>query len=196
MKLLKKLPFVFSSLLIVIWTKVLAQGNSALDRVNRAAGEANLPSTEASPQRIIINFINYALTLVGLFFLISIIYAGWQWLSSGGEEDKINEAKKRLRNSIIGIVIIASSLLIVVYVNKVVKCSTEGGYYCPALKGNPSGQCSNNLGCLRDFGSDWICANNSCVYEGACNNDNDCVTRYGAGYQCKQGPIKKECARD
>lgn len=193
MKFLKKIIFTLNLWLVFTAGKVF--GQSALERVERANTEANLPSTEASAQRIIINFINYALTFVGLFFLISIIYAGWQWLSSAGESDKIEAAKKRLKNTLIGITIIASSLVIVIYVDNVMQRSAgEGGYYdFPGGRGNPDGSCQNNLGCLRDFGSDWICQNNSCVYAGACDIDADCAGRYGDTYICKRGPIKKEC---
>ena len=78
LKSIKKNALAASSWLALSWTKVLAIAVDPLDRVNRANNEANLPTTQASPQRIIINFINYALTFVALFFVISALYAGWQ----------------------------------------------------------------------------------------------------------------------
>lgn len=199
-KLIKNSIPALSSLLLLVWAKALAQEDTPLqrilDRINRANTQANLPTTEASPQRIIINFINYGLTLVGIFFLVSILYAGWQWMSSGGEEDKITDAKKRLKHSVIGAVIIACSLVIVVYVDRTVSCTTEGGYYCPKAGGNPSGQCGNNVGCLRDFGSGWLCQEGWCNFEGNCENDGQCQSWYGNDYQCKNGPIKNECAKN
>ncbi|MDP2586268.1 MAG: pilin [Candidatus Komeilibacteria bacterium] len=196
-KFIKNLGLAVNSLLLLAWTKVLAQDGGILDRVNRANNEAGLATTEASPQRIIINFINYALTLVGLFFLISIIYAGWQWMSSGGEEDKIEDAKKRLKNSIIGVTIIAASMVIVVYVDNIAQRSTNsGGYYDFNAGGNPSGKCNRNVDCLGDFGSGWLCQEGWCSFNQECDNTEQCQEWYGNSYECKSGPIKNECARN
>lgn len=45
--------------------------------------------------------------------LIFIIYSGIQWITSGGDEKKIEAARGRLVYSIIGLVILLSSFLIV-----------------------------------------------------------------------------------
>lgn len=124
-KILLPLNVIFGFLIAKI-----ALADELRDRLGRVVGEAKLPATEASPQRIILNILFYVFGFLGLFFLISIIYAGFAWMTSGGSEDKIGEAKKRLKNSVVGIIIVLAAFIIVWYVNDVlIKASVEGYYY-------------------------------------------------------------------
>jgi len=50
--------------------------------------------------------VNRSLSFLGLLFLIIIIVAGVKWMTSGGSEDKINQAKKMLTAGIVGIAIV------------------------------------------------------------------------------------------
>ncbi len=45
--------------------------------------------------------------------IIFIIYSGIQWITSGGDEKKIEKAKARLTYSIIGLIVIAGAFFIV-----------------------------------------------------------------------------------
>ncbi|MFA6304632.1 MAG: pilin [Patescibacteria group bacterium] len=186
MKLFKKI-FLGLNLLLSFLTAqvVLAQikNTTVLDRLKNAAGAANLSTTEAGPRRITINIINYLLGFLGIYFVISIIYAGYQWMSSGGEEDKIQGAKDRLKNSIIGLVIILSAGIIVAYVTNIVTRTTTDYYYGIPAGGNPDGSCSKDADCVKDFGPNWSCNNsNSCIFTGeqapACTSDYQCTNIY------------------
>lgn len=129
MKLFKKILLSLNIVFGFLIAKI-ALADELLNRLLRVQDAAKLPTTEASPQRIILNVLFYALGFLGLFFLVSIIYAGFVWMTSGGSEDKIGEAKKRLKNSVIGIIIVLAAFIIVWYVNDVlIKASVEGYYY-------------------------------------------------------------------
>lgn len=56
--------------------------------------------------------VNVVLSLLGIIFIILIIYAGIQWMTAGGNEDAVTKAKGRLKNAIIGLVITVSSYAI------------------------------------------------------------------------------------
>lgn len=56
------------------------------------------------------------LSLLGVIFVILIITAGYKWMTAGGEEQKINEAKDAIRRAIIGLIIIASAYAITHFV--------------------------------------------------------------------------------
>lgn len=66
---------------------------------------------------VILNTPQFAITVVFLFgmvlAIIFIIFSGIQWIISGGDEKKIEAARKRLTYSIIGLVIVFASFLIV-----------------------------------------------------------------------------------
>jgi hypothetical protein len=68
------------------------------------------------PKSAIVNIINIVLGFLGLIAVIIIIYAGFIWMMSGGEAEKIDKAKKMLKNGLIGLVIILLSWGIVTYI--------------------------------------------------------------------------------
>ncbi len=56
------------------------------------------------------------LSLLGIIFLCLVIYGGFIWMTSGGNEQKILKAKKTLTDSTIGLIIILSSYAITSFV--------------------------------------------------------------------------------
>ena len=61
-------------------------------------------------------FISVFLSFLGIIFLILILYAGFLWMTSGGNEEQITKAKGMLKNSIIGLAIIISAYAITYFV--------------------------------------------------------------------------------
>lgn len=76
---------------------------------------------------IIVRIINTLLGLLGLLAVSLIIYAGYIWMTSGGDENKITEAKAILRNAVIGLIIILSSFAIVRFLFSVLDGRLGGG---------------------------------------------------------------------
>lgn len=66
-------------------------------------GQFASTASPLGPKLIILNVIAYVLGLVGMLFLIMVIYSGYQWISAGGNEEMITKAKTRLTNAIIGL---------------------------------------------------------------------------------------------
>lgn len=62
------------------------------------------------------NVINWVLGLLGLVAVSYIIYAGYQWLTAGGNEERIAKAKKILTNAVIGLVVILFAWAIVNFI--------------------------------------------------------------------------------
>lgn len=85
--------------------------------VSGIAGQAGA-TTYSTPQELIGTGINAALTVVGLIFLILMIYAGYLWLTSHGEEEPIKKAQKIIVSSIIGFILVVSAYAITVFVGK------------------------------------------------------------------------------
>jgi len=71
---------------------------------------------EADPRVIIGRIIQIALSLLGAVALLIIMYAGFIWTTSNGDEEKISRAKKILRDAVIGLVIILSSWAITTFI--------------------------------------------------------------------------------
>ncbi len=81
--------------------------SAALTTVTGAASQ--LSNADEDPFAIIGRIINYALGLLGIVFFGMVLYAGWLWMTSGGESEKAKEAQKLIMNAIIGILIILSA---------------------------------------------------------------------------------------
>lgn len=169
MKLLKKIYLLIALIFNFLIIKTALAAEDIFSRLKRVRDVTNLPETTATPQRIIVNIIVYILGFVALFFLVSIIYAGYQWMTSAGNEEKLTKAKARLKNSIIGIFIIIAAYSITWYIGDILTRATcEGGYYCfPGRHPHPSGQCRDNDDCVFQFGERWVCnERGSCVFGG------------------------------
>lgn len=109
------LPFlvILTSLLLV--KTALAVG--AID-VGISQVESSLPLSSTSPLSIVVNIIQIALSFLGFIAVMIVIYAGFLWMTSGGNEDRITEAKRWLKNGVIGLLIILSAWGLVTFVIK------------------------------------------------------------------------------
>ncbi|MBP6944674.1 hypothetical protein KBD61_02655 [Patescibacteria group bacterium] len=95
---------------------VLAQSNP----FQRANAELNTVQNQAlgtagAPQNIYTiagNIINVVLGFLGIVLLGYMIYAGFLWMTSGGEQERAKEARTMIANSIIGLIIIVAAFAI------------------------------------------------------------------------------------
>lgn len=62
---------------------------------------------------LVLTIVNFALTFLGLLAVIMVIYGGFLYVSSGGNEESVNKAKKILLYAVIGIVVIIVSFALV-----------------------------------------------------------------------------------
>lgn len=72
--------------------------------------------------------INIFLSLIGVLLLVLILYAGYNWLTARGEEEKVTKAKDTLKRAITGIIIIIAAYAISVFVmGKIEQGTLKGG---------------------------------------------------------------------
>jgi len=76
-------------------------GSLELETVRAEAkyGTASLP-------QVIGRVVTIVLSLMALIAIVIIIVAGFQWMTSGGSEDKIKAAKKLMGSAMVGLIII------------------------------------------------------------------------------------------
>jgi hypothetical protein len=77
-------------------------------------GQAGLPYLSIGA--VVASIIKAVLGLIGIIFIVLIIYAGLLWMTSAGDEDKIEKAKKIMAASLIGLVITLSAYAITIFV--------------------------------------------------------------------------------
>lgn len=94
---------------------VFAQNKDAGLTFDPAESDENLGSVNEvqlgneRPVTIASNIVDAVLGLLGLIFLVLIIYGGFLWMSAAGNEEQVTKAKKILKSAVIGVVIVLSS---------------------------------------------------------------------------------------
>lgn len=107
---------------------VMAQTTtSAPDLGLQPVGESiGLPTTDI--RLVVARIIRTALGLLGIVAVVLILYGGFVWMTAGGDEEKVSQAKKILFNSVIGLAIILSSFAIASFVISRLVTATGGEF--------------------------------------------------------------------
>lgn len=77
-----------------------------------------------SPVPLVLSLIRYLLTFLGMGSIILITYAGYRWMTAAGNDEQVAEAKKTLRNALIGLILIFASWSLVFWVTRRIQVST------------------------------------------------------------------------
>lgn len=94
-----------------------AQSIDPLGDLNTAADAAGFGTPQENKiTTVFAKFVNAILGLVGILFLVILVYGGTLYLTSGGDKDKIEKAKKMLISAIIGTVIIVISYALTTFI--------------------------------------------------------------------------------
>ena len=111
---------------------------------------------------------NLALVLSGVAVFLYLIWAGYNWLTAGGDKAKVEEARGRITNALIGIAIVASAWAFFRIVDRFFGIGITpppGG----GAAGPPTGTVCSDCNCAGVGFCDGHCVNTS--------SGNLCVTR-------------------
>lgn len=75
-----------------------------------------VPGTYRDPRDLAKNIINVVLGFLGIIAVVIILMAGFQWMTAGGEEEKVTEARQRLIQGAIGLVLILAAWIIAYFI--------------------------------------------------------------------------------
>ncbi len=110
----------------IMSTTTLAQNNIdyGLGQVSQglggSLGDNDLPV-------VVGKIINVVLGLLGTVAIVVILIGGFKWMTAGGNDDQVGEAKKWIFSGIIGLAIILSSWAITRFVFKSLHTAITGG---------------------------------------------------------------------
>lgn len=92
-------------------------GNSAGDLVNSGLGFTTSSGLSTRDVRDVVGrIINVAMGLLGVVAVVIILAGGFIWMTAGGNEDKVEQAKKLIFSGVIGLAIILTSYAIAQFV--------------------------------------------------------------------------------
>jgi hypothetical protein len=100
--------------------------DTGLQKTAATAYGKNVSQLRTDPAAIIGYFIKSALSLVGLVFMVLIIYGGFLWMTARGNEQQVEKAKNILTSSIIGMLIIGAGYALTNFVINAITAATTG----------------------------------------------------------------------
>ncbi len=81
---------------------------TTMERIAGGGGYVTDPTTASAP-RIVGLIINALLSITGIIFIILTVFAGYNWMTSEGNEEKIKKSIATLRAAILGLIITLSA---------------------------------------------------------------------------------------
>lgn len=85
-----------------------------------------------TPAELVGSLVFVLISLLGVFFILVLIYAGYLWMSAGGNDDQVGKARGLMINAAIGLLIVLSAYFIARFVMDKVAQETrtdEAGLY-------------------------------------------------------------------
>ena len=123
-------------------------GNQAIK-----AGESGFEVSGTDIYGLVQTVINAFLAVIGTLLLIYMLYAGYNWMSAQGDEEKVTKAKDTIQRAIIGLIIIIAAYAISVFVMARLEAGTlrSGAYNGPSASSRPAccddGTCAGDAVC-------------------------------------------------
>ncbi len=159
---------------------------------------------------IIANSINTIIGFIGVIFLLLVIYSGIQWMASGGNEETIAKARKRVINGTIGVgltlaAFIVTNLVYNFFDERFLKepgAGPQSPPYFEEVDCVTDAQCSDRIGPIS--GNPYLCDEGrgfcvECLFDADCNDSNyECNTTYGLcvprdGLSCNSIAVRDYC---
>lgn len=92
-----------------------------LDTIN-----SNTDLSKQDPLQTVAKLINTVMLLLGIIAVGIVLLGGFKWMTAGGNDEKVTEAKKLMGSGLIGLVIILSAWGITVFVLSRINQATGG----------------------------------------------------------------------
>lgn len=85
--------------------------NQARDLTNSVGQKAGISTSQSLPS-MIGSIINVVLGFLGILLLFYMLYAGFLWMTAGGDEKKVQKATSIIQQAIVGLLIIVAAFAI------------------------------------------------------------------------------------
>ncbi len=107
---------------VILASQAQAQGGVRSEieqQMGAAGGSSGAGLTSTDPRVIVTSVIIGLLSLVGIVILGFMVYAGFLWMTAGGNDEQITTAKSIIRNATIGLIIVLSAYSITWFIVRV-----------------------------------------------------------------------------
>lgn len=106
-------------ILSVLFLPVLVLASPAYDNLVTTGSSGNGPfqaANETKMASIVGIVINTFLGILGVLFLAYILYAGYNWMTAQGDEEKVTKAKDTIQRAVIGVIVCIAAYAITYFV--------------------------------------------------------------------------------
>jgi len=109
----------FLFLFLILPAFVFAAGEGPLDKLNKVAEKAGYQKeTGTSIGAIAGQVIGVFISILGVIFIVLIVFAGYEYMMARGEEEKVKKSLATIRQAIVGLIITISAYAIWAFVFK------------------------------------------------------------------------------
>lgn len=109
MRVYKKILLFVCLISALVLPALVLAANPALNKLENVGTVEGPYQADSVLSDIIGIVIGVGLGLIGVVFLILMIYAGYNWMTAQGEEEKVTKAKETIIRAIIGLIIVIGS---------------------------------------------------------------------------------------
>lgn len=81
-------------------------------------GSANLISTDAGFGKWMSGLLSFVMVIGSILVLVYLLWGGIEWITSGGDKGKVDAARTKITNAVIGIIVLGASTAILSLVQK------------------------------------------------------------------------------
>jgi hypothetical protein len=171
---------------------IFGTGNNGKNLTEQIAGGSgyNTAVSATTLSEIVGRIIQVVLSIIGVIFFVLVVYAGYLWMTSRGDESQVEKAQNIIKMAVIGLVITLSAYTVSFFVVRMIGGATGGnnqvGGTTPPGQGGTTGNpgtggttggptCSD--GVKNYFETDVDCGGTGCAACGSnksCQADSDC----------------------
>lgn len=120
------LTVVMTSLFAISQTVVADTTPNVMGQLQAGSQAAGYGTETVDPRIVVARMIKVFLSILGTIFFVLMIYAGFLWMTAGGEEDPVNKSKQIITYAVIGLIIILSAYSITNFVSEQIIRETVG----------------------------------------------------------------------
>ena len=112
-----KLKLIFLGLVtILFFSSIPVRAAVELGGLERTANVAKIDLMPQDPTIAASQIVQWVLSFIGVIFLGLMIYGGFVWMTSNGNQESIGKAQKTVVAAIVGLIIILSAYAITTYI--------------------------------------------------------------------------------
>jgi len=82
----------------------------------KAPGSANLTSADAGFGKLMSGLLSFIMVIGSILVLVYLIWGSIEWITAGGDKGKVDTARTKITNAVIGIIVLGASTAILLLV--------------------------------------------------------------------------------